>query len=64
LLEFTANYIQKTGKKGRTKTEVDEIFFWLTRYNEKSLKQYIDSKTNFEDFFANLLKLTQNLCNV
>ncbi|MGA1227694.1 MAG: hypothetical protein ACO3VF_10805 [Tamlana sp.] len=24
----------------------------------------MDSKTNFKDFFAKLLKLTQNLCNV
>lgn len=39
------HYLQKAEKKERPKTEVDEIIFWLTGYNEKSLKQPIDSKT-------------------
>ncbi len=37
-------YIQKAEKKGRTKTEVDEIIFWLTGYNAKTLQQQIDKK--------------------
>lgn len=45
------HYIQKAEKKGRTKAEVDEVIFWLTGYNAKSLQQHIDQKTNFEDFF-------------
>ena len=46
-------YIQKAEKKGRTKAEVDEIIFWLTGYNAKTLKQHIEKKTDFETFFAN-----------
>lgn len=36
------HYIQKAEKKGRTKAEVDEVIFWLTGYNAKSLQQHID----------------------
>lgn len=38
------HYIQKAEKKGRTKAEVDEVIFWLTGYNAKSLQQHIDQK--------------------
>lgn len=46
------HYITKAEKKGRTKAEVDEIIFWLTGYNEKSLQKHLDNKTNFENFFS------------
>lgn len=46
------HYIQKAEKKGRTKEEVDEIIYWLTGYNAKTLQKHIDQKTNFENFFA------------
>jgi len=62
-------YIQKAEKKGRTKAEVDEIIYWLTGHNEKSLQEVIDQKTNFEDFFnqapqlnANVSKITGVIC--
>ncbi len=62
------HYIQKAEKKGRTKAEVDEIIFWLTGYNAKTLQQHIDNKTNFEDFFGkakinpNASKITGVIC--
>ena len=62
------HYIQKAEKKGRTKAEVDEIIFWLTGYNEQSLQEHIESKTNFETFFAeaqinpNVSKITGVIC--
>jgi len=62
------HYIQKAEKKGRTKAEVDEIIFWLTGYNEQSLQEHLDSKTNFETFFAqaqinpNVSKITGVIC--
>jgi hypothetical protein len=43
-------YIQKAEKKGRTKAEVDEIIFWLTGYNENTLKQHLENKSDFETF--------------
>lgn len=45
-------YIQKAEKKGRTKEEVDNIIFWLTGYDKKTLKQQLDKKNDFETFFA------------
>src|ERR1044071_5787690 len=61
-------YIQKVEKKGRTKEELDEVIFWLTGYNEKTLKQHIEKKTDFETFFAkaklnpNASKITGVIC--
>lgn len=45
-------YVQKAERKGRTKSEVDTIIFWLTGYNEHLLQQQIESKSDFETFFA------------
>lgn len=63
------HYIAKAEKKGRNKAEVDEIIFWLTGYNEKTLQAVIDHKTNFENFFTqapafnpNVSKITGVIC--
>lgn len=45
-------YIAKAEKKGRSKAEVDEIIFWLTGYDKKSLQKHLDKKTDFETFFV------------
>lgn len=62
-------YINKAERKGRTKTEVDEIICWLTGYNLASLQEQIDHKTDFETFFAqaphmnpNVIKITGLIC--
>lgn len=44
-------YIQKAEKKGRTKAEVDEIIFWLTGYDEHSLRRQITDEVTMETFF-------------
>ena len=44
-------YIEKAEKKGRTKTEVDEIIFWLTGYDNSALLQHIENQTDLEAFF-------------
>ena len=46
------HYIAKAEKKGRTKSEVDEIFRWLTGYSQKELERELEARTNFETFFA------------
>ncbi|MAT39747.1 MAG: hypothetical protein CL946_09110 [Ectothiorhodospiraceae bacterium] len=51
------HYITKAEKKGRTKTEVDEIFRWLTGYSQKELEQHLKEKTDFETFFADAPEL-------
>jgi hypothetical protein len=45
-------YLAKAEKKGRTKTEVDEILRWLTGYSQKALEAEITKKTDLETFFA------------
>jgi hypothetical protein len=44
-------YVQKAKKKGRTKSEVDEIIFWLTGYDKKGLQKQLDEQNDFETFF-------------
>lgn len=58
------HYIAKAEKKGRTKAEVDQIIFWLTGYNAKTLKQHIDKKTDFENFFAQAPQLNPNASKI
>jgi len=58
------HYVQKAEKKGRTQAEVDEIIFWLTGYNAKTLQQHIENKTNFEDFFAQAPQLNPNVSKI
>lgn len=45
-------YIAKVEKKGRTKTEVDEIVRWLTGYTQPQLEAELEKRTDFETFFA------------
>jgi hypothetical protein len=46
------HYIAKAEKKGRTKSEVDEIIRWLTGYSEQELEAHLEKRTDFETFFA------------
>lgn len=46
------HYIAKAEKKGRTRAEVDQIFHWLTGYDQTALQAELDAKTTFEEFFA------------
>lgn len=58
------HYINKAEKKGRTKAEVDEIIFWLTGYNEKTLQRHLDEKTDFETFFAQAPNINPNASKI
>ncbi|CAK7017419.1 DUF2200 domain-containing protein [Tissierella sp.] len=44
-------YVTKAEKKGRTKTEVDEIIRWLTGYSQKELEMQLEKQTDLETFF-------------
>lgn len=46
------HYITKAEKKGRTKSEVDEIICWLTGYSQEELEEQLEKKTDIETFFA------------
>lgn len=55
------HYITKAEKKGRTKEEVDTIILWLTGYNQNSLQNHINEKTNFENFFDQAPQINPNV---
>lgn len=44
-------YISKAEKKGRNKSEVDEIIRWLTGYTQDELEEQLKKQTDFETFF-------------
>jgi hypothetical protein len=46
------HYVAKAEKKGRTKSEVDEIIRWLTGYRQDELEARLERRTDFETFFA------------
>ena len=57
-------YIQKAEKKGRTKTEVDAVIFWLTGYNKQTLQKQIDKKSDFETFFTQAPQINPNVSKI
>ena len=46
------HYVAKAEKKGRTKSEVDQIIRWLTGYRQDELEARLEERTDFETFFA------------
>lgn len=57
-------YVQKAEKKGRTKAEVDTVICWLTGYNQKTLEQQIEQKSDFETFFKQAPQLNPNVSKI
>src|ERR1044072_3666791 len=62
-------YIKKVETKGRTKEELDTVIFWLTGYDQQTLQEQIDRKSDFKTFFEqapqinpNILKITGVIC--
>jgi hypothetical protein len=53
-------YIQKAEKKGRKKTEVDEVICWLTGYTQQELESQIEKEIDFENFFANAPQMNKS----
>lgn len=49
--------IAKAEKKGRTKTEVDEIIRWLTGYSKEELEAQLEKQTDYETFFKEAPRL-------
>ena len=54
-------YVQKAERKGRTQAEVDEVIGWLTGYRGEALQRAIDTKVDFETFFAEAPALNANV---
>lgn len=45
------HYVTKIEKKNRTKEELHQVIEWLTSFNEETLKELINNKVTFEEFF-------------
>lgn len=58
------HYVNKVERKGHTKAELDEIIFWLTGYNQSTLQKVIDTKIDFETFFAQAPQLNPNVTKI
>ena len=43
--------IAKAERKGRTRAEVEEVTFWLTRYIAQQIDNLMDSEISYGDFF-------------
>lgn len=50
-------YVAKAERKGRTKSEVDEVIRWLTGYNQRELDEQLKKQKDFETFFKEAPKL-------
>ena len=57
-------YINKAEKKGHSKAEVDTTICWLTGYTQTTLQQQIDTKIDFENFFAEAPQLHPNVSKI
>ncbi|HET7274526.1 MAG TPA: DUF2200 domain-containing protein [Longimicrobiaceae bacterium] len=58
------HYITKAEKKGRTKSEVDEIIRWLTGYSKGEFEAQLEKKTDFESFFAEAPQLNPSRASI
>jgi hypothetical protein len=58
------HYLNKAEKKGRTKAEVDTIICWLTGYDQQTLQHQIDTKKDFETFFAEAPQLNEHVSKI
>lgn len=54
------HYVAKVEKKGRTRTEVDQVIRWLTGYSQDQLEALLAAGTDFETFFAEAPTMNPN----
>lgn len=54
------HYVNKAERKGRTKTEVDEIIIWLTGYSQEGIEAQIKNEVTFESFFAEAPEMNES----
>lgn len=62
-MQFSKVYpmlIAKAERKGRTKTEVNEITCWLTGYTEDELAELVNSSISYGDFFLQAPEMNPN----
>lgn len=52
--------VAKAEKKGRTKSEVDEVICWLTGYRVEQINDLLESDIAYGDFFLQAPELNPN----
>ena len=52
-------YVAKAERKGRTKSELDEIIRWMTGYSQAEFEDHLEKGTDFTHFYGEA-KLTPN----
>jgi hypothetical protein len=58
------HYITKAEKKNRSQSEVDEIIYWLTGYDHKTLPSQLKKGADFATFFNEAPKLNPARKNI
>lgn len=64
------HYVAKIERKGRSKSELDQVIEWLTGYDQPALQERLEAGTTFEAFFAeaqlnpNASSITGVVCGV
>ena len=53
-------YIAKAERKGRSKSEVDQIIQWLTGYDQAGIEANVADQTDLETSFRNVPSPTLN----
>jgi len=46
------HYVNKAGKKGRTKEELHTVIEWLTGFDDMAIQRMIEQQATFEIFFG------------
>jgi hypothetical protein len=57
-------YVAKAEKKGRAKTEVDEIIRWLTGYSQEELETRLEKQADIETFVAEAPQLNPSRASI
>lgn len=57
-------YIAKAERKGRSKTEVDQIITWLTGYTDAELARQVKKGTDIQTFFSEAPELNPARHNI
>ena len=53
-------YVQKAGRKGRTRAEVDQVIRWLTGYTAAGLRKQNEGDADLETFYGKAPKYHPN----
>lgn len=58
------HYVAKAERKGRAKSEVDQIILWLTGFSPEAFEAQLAEKADFETFFARAPRLNPARANI